>query len=97
MSLESFRDLSIAVLGLVSVVVLVFLAIIGYYLYREVRSAMASVKRTSDTVHQTITEVREELVNPLVQVVSFAQLIRDWAERISKVIQKPAKEETKDG
>jgi hypothetical protein len=82
---------------MVSVVVLVFVAVVGYYLYREVRSAMASVRRTSDTVHETITEVRQELVNPLVQVVSVVQLARDWMERISKILEKPAKEGVKDG
>ena len=97
LDIQWFRDLSIAILGLVSTVVLIVLAIVGFYLYREVRSAMASVKHTSDAVHDTIVEVREELVNPLVQVVSFAQLIKDWAERIAKVLQKPEKEGEKGG
>jgi hypothetical protein len=88
MSIDWWRDLVITIYGLVATGVLVFLAVLGYLLYRRVRSVLDSVRATSRTVQGISSYVGDEAVKPVMQVVALVQGIRQGIDAIRQIFRK---------
>ena len=94
MTIDWFRDLVICIFGLVAIGVLVFIAVLLYSLYRRSKSILNSVKAIVGSI-QSIYSGTEDMVKPLVQIVTMVEGIRQGIDTISKLFKK--KEGGKDG
>jgi hypothetical protein len=90
--IEWVRDLSISVFGFTATLVAIFLALVAYYTYREVRQVKAVVKTTSekigetaDSVKDTVDTVREEVIKPVLSLSSLVQGVRAGIEQVAKM------------
>jgi len=81
MGIEWFRDLSVAILGFVTTVVLIFIAVLGYRLYREVKSVLLLVKAASKIAHDTAILVQE---GPLATILALIQGVRTLHKKIHR-------------
>ncbi len=88
MSIDWFRDLVICISGLMATVVLVFIAVLLYSLYRRTRSILDSIKATTATVQGISSYVGNEVAKPLIQVVALVQGIRQGIDTINKFFKK---------
>lgn len=93
MGIEWFRDLSIAVLGLVTTILLVLVGIIVCRLYPTLQSTMLQVKSASKSVHDTATLVQES-VKPLAGIPA---LIRAIGQGFKCLIDKKFRSENNEG
>ncbi len=85
MTIEWFRDLSIAVLGFVTTVVLIFTAVLVYRLYRELKSILLLMKEASKLIHDTITLVHE---GPLTTILALIHGVREGFKNMTKLFKK---------
>lgn len=88
MGIEWFRDLAISISGLVLIVVLIFIAVLAYLLYRRAKSILDSMKSVSRDVQGISSFVTDEVAKPLIQVVAFVQGIRQGIDAIKKLFKK---------
>ena len=92
MGIEWYRDLSITILGFVTSVVLIFMAIMVYRLYREVKSTLLLVKATAKTVQETVAMVQES-IKPMLPIMAIIQGVRGGFEFIKKMFSTENNEE----
>jgi len=88
MGIDWFRDLIICIFGIVAAGALVFLAILVYLLYHQMKSILDSIEATSTTIQGISSYVGEEVVKPVVQVASVIQGIRQGIDTIGKFFKK---------
>lgn len=88
MSIDWFRDLIISISGVVATVVLIFIAVLLFLLYRKTSSILDSMQVASTTVQRITSYVGGGVVKPLIQVVAVAQGIREGIETMSKLFKK---------
>lgn len=84
MSIEWFRDLAIVILGLGATVVLIFIGVLAFLLYRKLRPILNSLKATTKTVENISSTVEEEVSRPLAQVAAFVQGISQAVSLVSR-------------
>ena len=73
MSIDWFRDLVICIFGLGGTIALIFIAILAYSVYRQLRPVMASLRKTARTMEDLSDCVEEEIARPLAKVIAFVQ------------------------
>ena len=61
MGIEWFRDLSIIIMGFVTVVVLIFIAVLVYRLYRTIKPILSRIEATSKIAHDTVIKIQENI------------------------------------
>lgn len=88
MSIEWFRDLVLCIFGLGATVVVIFLAVLAFLLYRRLRPILNSVKATTKTVEDLSSCVEVEVARPLAQVAAFIQGIRQAVGLVSRFTKK---------
>ena len=88
MGIEWFRDLVICIWGLVATGVVIFIAVLAYSFYHRTRSVLDSIEATSASIHQISSEVRDEVVKPVIQVVSLIQGLCQGIDIISRFFKK---------
>ena len=102
MDIAWFRDLIICISGLVSIVVLIFIAVLSYSFYRKAGSVidsmssfyrrtgsvLDSIEATSATMKGVVCSVRDEMVSPMVQVLAIVQGIRQGINIANKFFRK---------
>jgi hypothetical protein len=88
MGIEWFRDLAIAISGLVLIGAFIFIAVLAFLLYRRVSSILDSMKTVSRNVQGISSFVTDEVAKPLIQVVAFVQGIRQGINAIGKLFKK---------
>ena len=88
MSIDWLRDLIIVIFGLVATGVLIFLAVLVYLVYRRASSIMKSVATISKTVEGISSYAGDEVLKPMIQVVSFIQGLSQGINAISKVFKR---------
>jgi len=97
MDIGWFRDLVICIFGLATTVVVIFVAVLAYLLYRKTKPILDSMQATSATIKEITSSVKEEIVKP---ILNFAALIRGIAQGIelaTKFFKKEEKEEQEGG
>ncbi len=91
MGIEWFRDLSIAILGFVTIAVLIFTAVLAYSLYRTTKSTLLLIKATSKIAYDTVSLVQEGL-KPQLSILAMIQGISGGFRVISKMFKKESNE-----
>ena len=84
MSIEWFRDLAIIILGLGATVVLIFISVLAFLLYRKLRPILNSLKATTKTVENISSCVEEEVARPLAQLAAFVQGVSQAVSLVSR-------------
>ncbi|HJX04086.1 MAG TPA: hypothetical protein VJ488_05965 [Dehalococcoidia bacterium] len=92
MSIEWLRDLVICIYGIVGVIVLIFISVICFMLYRKAQNVMNSVKSTTENVNNVIATVKEEFISPVLEITAMFQGIKQIAALISGIFKKSGKE-----
>ena len=84
MSIESFRDLVIIIFGLGATVVIVFVGILAFSLYRKIKPVLDSSRATVKTVENISSCVEEEVARPLAQIGAFVQGVTQAVNLVSR-------------
>jgi cell division protein FtsX len=88
MSIDWFRDLVISIAGVLVIIVLLFIAVLTFLLYRRAKTILDSVKTTSQNIAGISTYVTNEVAKPLIQVVAFIQGVRQGVNAIRGLFSK---------
>ncbi len=88
MSIEWLRDLIIFISGLVLIGWLVFVAVLLYSLYRRTRHILDSIRVTSRAIQGISSYVGDEVVKPVLQIVTLIQGIRQGIDAVNKFFRK---------
>ena len=88
MDIEWARDLIICISGSVVTMVIIFIAVLAYSLYHRTRSILDSVDATATTIKELSSYVADEVVKPIIQVLSLVQGIRQGIDSITKYFKK---------
>ena len=88
MDIAWFRDLVICVWGLVATLLLIFLAVLVFLLYRKAKVVLNSIEMASSTIWRISCTVEDEIVKPVVQIVSLVQGIRLGVDFLSRFFKK---------
>ena len=88
MDIAWFRDLVICVWGLVATLLLIFIAILVFLLYRRAKVVLNSIEMASSTIWRVACTAEDEIVKPIVSVVSLVQGIRLGVDFVSRVFKK---------
>ena len=94
MSIEWFRDLVVCIFGLGVTVVVIFLAVLAFILYRRLKPVLDSLRATTKTVENLSSCVEMEVARPLAQVAAFIQGIRQAVSLVGRFTKR--KEEDSD-
>ncbi len=84
MSIEWFRDLALCIFSLGAIVVIIFIGVLAFLLYRKLRPILNSLKATTKTVENISSTVEEEVSRPLAQVAAFVQGISQAVSLVSR-------------
>lgn len=94
MGIEWFRDLSITILGFVTTAVLIFIAVLGYRLYRTIKSTLSLGKAASKIAYDTVVLVQDGF-KPLLPVLTLIEGICAGFQGIRKLFRKENNKEGK--
>jgi len=92
MDIGWFRDLVICIAGLVTTLVVIFIAVLAFLLFRRIRPILDSMQAASATVQEMTSVVKEELVKPIVQFAALVRGIIQGVELATKFIKKDEQE-----
>ena len=95
MGIEWFRDLSITILGFVTIAVLIFATIWIYRLYRIAKSTLLIIKETSKIAHDTAALMQESM-KPMLPILAVIQGITGGIELFKKMFKKENKGDSTD-
>ncbi len=73
MSIEWFRDLAVSILGIGVTIVVVFIGVLIFLLYRKISPILDSVKATSKTIRNISSSMEREITSPLAKVAALVQ------------------------
>lgn len=99
MDIGWFRDLVICIWGIVGAVVLIFIAVIVFKLYRKSRvildsvndataqgkQILSSVESSASIVRTMVSRVDQDMLGPAIQIASVIQGIRYGVAMFSKI------------
>jgi len=83
-SIEWFRDLAICILGLGTTIIILFIGILIFLIYRKLSPILDSIKTTTRTVENVSSTVAEEVYRPLSYIAAFVQGIRQAVGMFSR-------------
>lgn len=84
MTLEWLRDLVIVVCGIAGTLIAVLIAILIFRLYRQLKEITDSAKTTVKGVQSTWSFLSDTVVQPLIQITSLIQGIRQAINAVTK-------------
>ena len=76
MDIQWFRDLAICILGFGATLVIIFMGILAFLLYRRLKPILDSAKAAAKTVENISSCVEEEVARTLGQIAAFVQGIK---------------------
>jgi predicted PurR-regulated permease PerM len=86
MGIEWFRDLSITILGFVTVAVLIFAGVIIYHLYRKVTRTLILVQTLIKSVNDTVNTFEETIKTTSQNIADTFTEVKDGIKQVSKGI-----------
>jgi hypothetical protein len=86
--IEWWRDLSIVIMCFTGAVALIFLGILAWFCYREVKKALDSVRDASRMVKDTVQMAREQAIEPILQIFSVIRGVRQGVEEAMKLFRR---------
>ena len=84
MSIEWFRDLVVSIFGVGATIVIIFIGVLAFLLYRKLRPILNSLKAATKTVESISSTVEEEVSRPLAQLAAFIQGISQAVSFVSR-------------
>jgi hypothetical protein len=107
MGIEWFRDLFICILGAINIVVMVFISILAYSIYRQSQYLIGIVESlcqkadivlndletTSETVRGIASNIKQAITDPVAQIISIIQGIRQGFNLVNKLFKKEEEKE----
>lgn len=98
MGIEWFRDLIICILGIITIVVSIFIAFVAYAFYRRSRelietmhlayhrlnSILDKIETTSEAMRIMASDIKEAMLNPVSQIISIIQGMRQGMSLVNK-------------
>lgn len=88
MTVEMLRDIVIIIMGIVATVALIFLSVLFYSLYKRILEIMKPMEAASSALQTLANVVTRPLSEPVNQVASFVEGVRDGLEKVMKIFQK---------
>ncbi len=102
MGIEWFRDLTICILGAITIIFLIFLSVLTYSIYRQSQYLMGIIESitqkadvvlddleaTSESVRGIASNIKSAITDPVAQVISIIQGIRQGINLINKTFKK---------
>ena len=82
MEIAWFRDLVICVWGLIATLLLIFVAVILFLLYKKAKVVLNSIENTSETINRISSTVETQVIKPIAQLASLIQGIRQGIDFI---------------
>lgn len=86
MGIEWFRDLSIAILGFVATVVLIFAVIINYRLYQKITTTLFLVQILMKSANNTVNTLEEIIKTTSQNISDIVTEVKDSLKLVSKGI-----------
>jgi cell shape-determining protein MreC len=87
-SIDWFRDLVLCIFGLGATVAVVILVVLAFLFYFRLRPMLDSMKKTARIVEDITSTVEAEVAEPLAQMASFVQGIRQAFNLFSRFARK---------
>ncbi len=97
MDIAWFIDLVICISGLVVTAVVILFAVLAYLLFKKTRSILNAIEATSETIQGISSAVKEEIVSPMVQLVTLIRGVLQGIDLVSRFFRKEEQEGGKDG
>jgi hypothetical protein len=91
MGIEWFRDLSITILAFTTTILLIFIALLVYSLYRTAKSTLLLVQAAMKIISDTVTQIQKD-IKPLLALLSLIQGLFRGFQNIVKMFKKESKE-----
>jgi hypothetical protein len=102
MGIEWYRDLIICIAGVITCIlflvaagVIIYFAVIAKSLNKKAKSVMNAVEETTtiakgvvSDIREDVSEVKEEIMSPLVQIMAIVQGVRKGFELVNTLIGK---------
>jgi uncharacterized protein YoxC len=88
MSIEWFRDLIIVIYGFFGIIVLIFLVVLAILIYQKTRTVLNAIQSTTDDIKKVVSTIKEEFVDPLVQLMAIIQGVKQGINVISQLFRK---------
>jgi hypothetical protein len=85
MGIEWFRDLSIIIMSIATSVVLIFITVLIYRLYRKANSTLQLAQSTMKVAHDALATVQQ---GPVAVIFSLIKGLRSGYEGISSLFKK---------
>jgi TRAP-type C4-dicarboxylate transport system permease small subunit len=86
--MEGLRDLAIIILSFTATVVLIFMGVLAWCTYQQVKSASDSLRETSKTIHDAIQKAGGDALSPVFQIISLVQGVRQGVEEVMKLFRR---------
>jgi hypothetical protein len=86
--MDWLRDLAVVILGFTGAAVLIFLAVLAWFIYREVKTASDSVRDASRTVRDTVQKAGDEGIKPIFQIIALIQGVRQGVDEAMKLFRR---------
>ena len=84
MTLDWLRDLIIVICGIAGTLIAVFVTVLIFRLYRQLKEITDSAKTTAKGIQSTWSFLSDTVVQPVIQVTSLIQGIRQAINAITK-------------
>ena len=75
MGIEWFRDLTIIIMGFVTVAALIFASILFYRLYRKAKSVLQLAESTMQSANEIVTLVKD-FIKPALPIMTIIQVLK---------------------
>ncbi len=93
MDIDGLRDIVIVISSAIMVVVILFIGILLFLLYRRIKSILDAAGATTKMLHDISSHLTDGIIEPLTGVSSFSEGVRQGMETASKILGKKEEEE----
>lgn len=88
MEIELLRDLIIIISGFVIVLSSIFVVVVLYSMYRNIKGFLKSMETTAAKIEEFTTIISDGIAKPLFQAVGIAQAVSSGISAINKIFGK---------
>lgn len=86
--IKLYRDLIICISGVIVSTAIIFATVLLYILYRRAKAALVALEATISTLRQISTSVKDEVIEPVVRLVSLVRGVLGGIDFVAKFFQK---------
>lgn len=84
MTLDWLRDLIIVICGIAGTLIAIFVTVLIFRLYRQLKEITDSAKTTAKDIQSTWSFLSDTVVQPVIQITSLIQGIRQAINAVTK-------------